>query len=289
MDGKILWKKLEIPVVLKGSNYEKEALSREIRYCRLKRKEIRGKQRYFADIILKGACPVRKAIPIAHPGSVGVAVTLKHLYLVSQSEIRVEEFAKYSEELNMRRGELIRKMEISRRINNPQNYEENGRIRSGSLKWFYSKNYQKNRKRLREIARKQQALRREARGKQIRSILEMGDTFVVELLDYRKLKENYFGKTVESFAAAGFLREMEWKCQVHGRKWIAVETGKIHKLWNEHMEENTIWKTEEASCLQRAFFLGHMDKEGVNWERYQDDLEKFLIQKEQWEKGDGAV
>lgn len=304
-DGKILWKKLEIPAVLKNSAYEQEALSREIRYCRLKQKEIRGKQRYFADIVLKGQCPVRKVIPAAHPGTVGVAVTLKQLYLVSRYEIRVEEFTRYSEALNVKRGELIRKMEVSRRLNNPQNYEENGRIRAGSLKWIYSKNYQKNRKRLREIARKQQAIRREERGKLIRSLLTMGDTFVVEQIDYRKLKERHFGKSVESSAAAGFLREMEWKCSVQGRTWKSIESGTLYKTWKDHEKERTeqpllqeseenqahthpdsqpeaIWNTEPDACLHRAFLLMHADQESIDWQGYQRDWEDFVKLRQQF-------
>lgn len=199
VDGTIVWKKLTFPVVRKYSTYEENVLKCEIRYCRLKRQWIQGKQRYFADLVLKGDCPVRNPIPLRDVGSVGIAVTLKRLYIVSSREIRVEEFPRNQEWFQARRGELIRKMEVSRRINNPQNYEENGRIRPGALKWKYSANYQKNRLRLKEIGRKQYVLRKEAWGKLIRSILEMGERFIVEQLDYRKLKETYFGKRYRLF------------------------------------------------------------------------------------------
>lgn len=285
-DGTILWKKLEIPVVRKHSDYEKEALDREICYCRLKRTEIRGRQRFFVDIVLKGQCPVRRAIPASHPGRVGIAVTMKKMYLVSSQEIRVEDFVTYSKALNVKKGDLIRKMELSRRLNNPQNYEENGTIRAGALSWFYSKNYQKNRKRLREIARRQNALRKEARGALIRSLLEMGDAFVAEQLDYRKLKEHHFGKAVESSAAAGFLREMEWKCSVQGRGWSWVESRKLYQMQSdrpEHRKKETEksdpWRAAET-CLDRAFLLRHTDKDGVNWENYQDEWDGFCQMKD---------
>lgn len=118
VDGTIVWKKLTFPVVRKYSTYEENVLKCEIRYCRLKRQWIQGKQRYFADLVLKGDCPVRNPIPLRDVGSVGIAVTLKRLYIVSSREIRVEEFPRNQEWFQARRGELIRKMEVSRRINN---------------------------------------------------------------------------------------------------------------------------------------------------------------------------
>ena len=47
-DGFLLWKDLKLPTLQKDNAYEKQALSREIRYCRLKRKAIRGKYHYYA-------------------------------------------------------------------------------------------------------------------------------------------------------------------------------------------------------------------------------------------------
>lgn len=59
-DGFLLWKDLKLPTLQKDNVYEKQALSREIRYCRLKRKAIRGKYHYYAELVLKGSCPVRQ-------------------------------------------------------------------------------------------------------------------------------------------------------------------------------------------------------------------------------------
>ena len=47
----------------KGSAYERQALEQTICFCRIKRKQIRGKFRYYAELVMKGSCPVRKVIP----------------------------------------------------------------------------------------------------------------------------------------------------------------------------------------------------------------------------------
>lgn len=57
----LVWKGLEIPVrKKKNSQYEEQALSQEIRFCRIKKTMIRGKDRYLLDVILKGQIPLKK-------------------------------------------------------------------------------------------------------------------------------------------------------------------------------------------------------------------------------------
>lgn len=61
----LVWKGLEIPVRRKkNSSYEEQALSQEIRFCRVKKTVIRGKDRYLLDVVLKGAIPLKEAVPL---------------------------------------------------------------------------------------------------------------------------------------------------------------------------------------------------------------------------------
>ena len=58
IDGYIDWKGLRLKVLIDEENhYEKEALKSEIAYCRLIRKNIRGKLKYYTQIVFKGMPP----------------------------------------------------------------------------------------------------------------------------------------------------------------------------------------------------------------------------------------
>ena len=58
IDGYIEWKGLKLKVLINEKNYyEKEALKSEIAYCRLVRKEIRGKIKYYTQICLLYTSP----------------------------------------------------------------------------------------------------------------------------------------------------------------------------------------------------------------------------------------
>lgn len=59
-DDVILWNGLKIPVVVDYNNYyENQALKSEISYCRITRKFVRGKYKYYVQIVLKGTPPIK--------------------------------------------------------------------------------------------------------------------------------------------------------------------------------------------------------------------------------------
>lgn len=59
-DDRILWNGLEIPVVINYNNYyEYQALKSEIVYCRIIRKFVRKKYKYYVQITFKGTPPLK--------------------------------------------------------------------------------------------------------------------------------------------------------------------------------------------------------------------------------------
>lgn len=56
----ILWNGLKIPVVIDYNNYyENQALKLEIAYCRIIRKFVRNKYKYYVQIVFKGTPPIK--------------------------------------------------------------------------------------------------------------------------------------------------------------------------------------------------------------------------------------
>ena len=59
-ENKLEWSKLSIPVIIKKNDeYAHMALENKIKYCRILRKFIRGKYKYYIQLILDGTPPIK--------------------------------------------------------------------------------------------------------------------------------------------------------------------------------------------------------------------------------------
>lgn len=239
----LVWKGLEIPIrKKKNSSYEEQALAQEIRYCRIKKTMIRGKDRYFLDIVLKGKIPlkqtsmpdsphdgkdeeVKKTVPITtepfHTDqgredqknvNVGLDISFRKLAVVSEDAASVYDLPEKDHRLEKKKRELTQYMERSRRSMNPDNYLPDGRIRPGSSEWTYSNNYRKARIQYREICRKQSVLQRQEQYQLAREIISYGNQFFVENLDFAKLgRRKPNGAYMAGTAPGEFLRILDYK------------------------------------------------------------------------------
>lgn len=157
-----MWKGLKISVrKKKNSLYEEQVLFWKIRFCRIKKTVIWGKDRYFLDIILKGKIPSKqmptsdfvptraeqngKAAPItAEPfsaeqkkecretGSAGLDISFRKLAVVSENSAAVYNLPEKDCGLEKKKRKLVQYMERSHRSMNQDNYLPDGRIRPGS-------------------------------------------------------------------------------------------------------------------------------------------------------------
>lgn len=286
-EGFLYWKELRLEVVLKGNAYERQALSSKLCFCRIKRKMIRGRYRYDAELVLKGVCPVKKAIPICKTGIVGIKSSLNSMTAVSAEEIWKTRIPRSSDELERQRKELARRLERSRRTNNPENYEKNGRVRKGVFLWRQSINYRNLIKEYAEILRMQKVLRDERQRQCMERLLKMGDSFVFEEFSYQSMK--YGGRKVEDAAPASFFRRFRWKAERQGRICYPVDalqarsssmnhsTGEAEKLPASQTSRRIEGYEIERQCYG-AFLLRHIDPENnrIHIESCRKDFPQFL-------------
>lgn len=148
-----------------------------------------GKALYFAQIIFEGN--PYNASRITGKGKVTLSVDVDKLALVAENGDQRLEFdlGKYSvvaDELSR----LDRKIENSRRLNNPQNFNPDGTIKSGTrLKWNNSKNYYKLLSRKRYIWHKVTQTRKNFYGFIANALLSMGNEFEIHKQDFKSLQE----------------------------------------------------------------------------------------------------
>ena len=113
----------------------------EIAYCRLIRKTIRGKVKYYLQLVMKGIPPQKREIT---EGEVGLDIGISTLAAVSDKEVMIEEFCEGLDMLEKEKRMILRKMDRSRRATNHNKYNDDGTIKKGNKdKWIRSKRYWK--------------------------------------------------------------------------------------------------------------------------------------------------
>lgn len=91
----------------------------------------------------------------------------------------------YSEKLK----NLDRKIENSRRLSNPKNYNVNGTIKEGRHQWQYSKNYFQLLDKKRKLWHKITKSRKNRFGMMANGIISLGDEFIVRKEDFKSLQK----------------------------------------------------------------------------------------------------
>lgn len=193
---------------------------RKVKYVRLVRRKIRGRDRFYVQLIVEGR-PYRKPKNHIGNGTVGIDAGPSIIARVSENEARLDRFCDELQTKEREIRKLKRKMDRSRRAGNPQNYNPDGTIKKGPLRWKYSKTYLKDRSKLGELYRRIAAHRRSLIGRMVNETLRMGNVFKYEKLPYRVL-QRMFGKSISSRAPGMYFRELARKAESAGGKILEI-------------------------------------------------------------------
>ena len=249
--GVISWNKLKIPVIVKHNDlYAQKALQDRVKYCRILRKEIKGKIVFYVQLILEGIPPIKvnketgevKSLGI---GNVGIDIGTRTIAVSSKQDVKLMELAPSIEVSDKKIKFIQRKMDRSRRINNPNKYNENGTIKKGNRdKWIYSNRYLKLKALRKELFRKQTILRKQDHEIMSNYILSLGDRFLVEEMNFKGLqarakkttvnektgkinKKKRFGKSLSNKAPSMLLSIINRKLAYEKLNLIEINTKKV--------------------------------------------------------------
>ena len=135
-DDMITWNGLKIPVVIDYDNYyEYEAMQSKICYNRIVRKYVRNKYKYYVQIVFKGNPPVKIDTDTGEmkhyigKGDIGIDIGTRTVAISSKSDVKILELADRVQNIENQKQKLLRKMDRSRRVTNPNNYNEDGTIK----------------------------------------------------------------------------------------------------------------------------------------------------------------
>lgn len=267
----------EFPVVVRNPNtqtgrYQQEALKCGVKYCRITRKWVKNKWKYYAQLVLEGYPPVKcdSNGVMKHPvnqGRVGLDIGTQTLAISSNDicDLRVLAPSARAQAKSLV-NEItctMRAMDRSRRATNPKYYNPDGTIKRLKRQhghkqrrdWKYSKHYYRLRAKLRDLNRRLADIRKMEHNTLANELLQHGNEFIVEDMDYKALQKRSkktkinaktgrahtkkrFGKSLSRCAPAKFITILTNKAVRNGGNVIKVDTFETKASQFDHTDES---------------------------------------------------
>ncbi len=232
--GWLVWGKDRLPALIDWHDpVLHHGLRHRIKYARLVRRkasssnaqgaDIQG-YRFYVQLVLEGM-PYQK--PKNMPGHeiIGLDLGPSTIAIVSRgNEARLIPLCEELKPDAREKRRLVRKLDRQRRANNPQNYDEKGRIKKQGkrpLTWKNSKGYLATRRRLAQQERKLASHRKSLHGRLVNEIIRVGNDIRIEKISYIGWQKQ-FGKSV-GMRAPGMLID-------HLRRTVARTGGTLQEF-----------------------------------------------------------
>lgn len=267
--------KLPIDFSREKKGYATEALKgglESIREISIVRRCIRGDNKYYLQLTVNGEKP-QKGRTLGR-GNVGIDIGPSTIAVSSLQGVHFDKLADRSDNIEHQLYLLNRKIDRSRRANNPLNYNADGTIKRGvRLVWKKDKDakrYSSLKSIRRELYRKQAAIRKLQHLEMANALLSHGDTFIVENnpIDawVRRAKESTktktgknrskkrYGKTVANHSPALFVSILENKVRSLGGQFHRVD---IHNAASQFDFTNGEFTKHEVSERSITLSNGH--------------------------------
>ena len=255
-EGNILWGDKPTKKNLKPKNwlcmpispktkdeYAHLALIDKTKYVRILKRKVRGKVRYFVQLIQEGYPPTKRNRKVSNDETkrVGLDIGTSTIAISGDSRIELRELASECNADEKEIRQIQRKMDRSKRSTNPENFNDNGTIKKGRLTWDYSKRYEKLLRKRKELYRKNAVKRKMSHEKLANDILSSGSDIRVETMRFQSLqkrsgkttqnkkngkinRKKRFGKSIANRAPAMLLTIIDRKLGYQGRSIKKIDT-----------------------------------------------------------------
>ena len=175
----------------KHADYEMWALKGgvdSVKVVKVVRRLVRSQYKYYVQLTIEGEKP-QKGRTLGK-GNVGIDLGPTTVAVSGENVVSIDKLASKCDNIQEEITRLSRKIDRSRRANNPQNFNEDGTIKRGiKLVWNDSKRYKELRRELAELRRKQAAIRKQQHIERANALLKEGDTFIVENNPVKRLDD----------------------------------------------------------------------------------------------------
>jgi hypothetical protein len=204
--GFLIWNKEVIPALIDWRDpIVQHGLRHTIKYVRLVRRKTSSPHaqradgdgnRYCVQVVLEGHTYVKPKHQEGKTDTIGLDVGPSTLAIVPRQGEGAD-LVTFCEELvpdTWKKRRLQRKMGRQRRANNPENYDEHGRVKKHGttrLRWHESKRYQATRRQHANTERRLAAHRKSLHGRLAHTIAQMGNTIQIEKTSFKGWQKQY--------------------------------------------------------------------------------------------------
>lgn len=277
-DSCVIWTGLKLSAIIDSSNeVVKHGLSSPVKYCRIIRRELNGKRRWFVQLVLEGT-PYQKPQNYVADGLIGLDLNVSNIAFVADNHADLLPFADKVPTFSKEITKLQRRMQRSQRANNPDNFEpsfearkgrktvvKKGKVKKGKAQWNKSSNYRKAAQKKRELERRKTAYAKSQNRCIVNEILRCGKNIKTENVSVKGWQKRY-GKAI-SAKSPGFVQsELKRKAESAGGSFTKFSTQKT-ALSQTHLDGSRIKK----SLSERV----HRDVSGIV-EHHRDLFSAFL-------------
>lgn len=317
-------KSKKITIKVKGPNteYDSAMLDSNIKIVRVVKRIEKGRRHYYCQLTVDKK-PYIKLDADGNPkhsigeGDVGIAIWRGHLCAVSKDRIFRCDISPDADEFSKKREELTRELEHLRRVNNPDNFNEDGTVKKGiigengkrqRLCWNESNHYKKVKAELKELYRKHDVAKKLLHNKIVWELLSMGDTFhfadtsfltmkpewdeenPLPNSEYRKKKQRR--RSIQETAPATLLTKLDMKLKSFNLEPINRYELPEALYWYRHdkgVSDKDLFAgsiiniegTTLSQTLYRAYLIRHYDKAGYyDQKALTEEWESFVKNKE---------
>ena len=314
-DDMLLWNGLKIPVKIDYNNpYEYQTMQNDICYCRIGRKYVRNKYKFYLQIVFKGVVPTKidkETGEIKHQlgtGDVGLDIGTSTIAIASNTDVKIFELCDKVQNIENKKRLIQRKIDRSKRAMNPDNFNEDGTIKKQGNKkvtWVKSNHYIQLQNELKELYRKQADIRKYQHECLANEIISLGDNIYVETMNFSGLqkrakktekndkgkfkKKKRFGKSLANKAPAMLLTIIDRKLKYHDMVLNKIDTYSVKASQYNHFDceykkkkLSERWNYFGDIKVQRdmysAFLIMNVDNDlkGINQKKCNERFDSFL-------------
>lgn len=295
-----------VDIPIKAFNrYQQESLlrSEKIKYVQIIRKTIRGKRVYLLQIVCQGFPPAKVT---RGSETVGIDPGISTVAYASHSEVALVDLVPKNINQKEKLMKLLdRKIERSRRVNNPDCYHEDGTIKKGA-RFKHPSNRQLRlhvgrQKAYRSLSEERQKLQ----GQLVNRIVSQARTIKIEDLSVKGLQirsreirinpktnrpfsKKRFGKSIFRAAPSAFRNALQTRAHQLGIDFEAISPKDTKPSQYNHITQTFEKKSlstriydlsEDVTAVQRdlysAFLIGHIENGHYEQEQLKQDFPVF--------------
>ena len=164
--------------------YTSFSLDHPLSYCEIKRIPFKNGWHYYVILYLEGEAPI-KFLP--GDGTAGIDPGVSTMCATSDVAIHFDELAPKCKDYDKAIADTQLRIDRSRRIHDPQNFNPDGTVRRGRHKWHDTNACKSLKWRLRTLYRQKSDYTRTEHGRVINQYLRESRHFIVEDMDYQAL------------------------------------------------------------------------------------------------------